>query len=115
MAIKTDSLGGFRYNYDLYKAEYIEWNHELVFYIQDYTTFLPGITRIHSGIYPFKDAIDKLDIPSSIFESPELELWEFKLYDVFVDRHGELIFEFISQLNDPFITLEPFNVYIKLK
>jgi len=114
MAIKTDSLGGFSYNYDLYKAEYNDMYDELSFYIQDYTTFLPGSTRIHSGIYPFCNSVDKLDIPSAVAESMELDMCDIKLYDVFVDRHGELIFEFLTNLYEPYITQFPFNIYIKL-
>lgn len=115
MAFEIDSVARFRYVSLTHQIEYDGWRNELVFRVDNYTTFLPGRNRVYSGIFPFPEAFEMLDIPSAVFESGELELLGFKLYDVFADRHGELIFEIVNELDDKYITQDEMKVYIRLK
>lgn len=107
--IKSHSVGNFRYNYDTYRIKSNKNN--AVFFIQDNTLFKPGINHIHSGIYPFRKHTSKLDFLNSTVDSPH----DIVLYNIFVDKHGEIIFQFDNLNNDPFLTIDPIHVFINLR
>lgn len=111
MAMNYDSVGGFCYNYEHYKAEFDETNDQIFFHIPTYTTFFPGSNCINSGIFPLRDSFDKLDIFSALADSTSSII----LYDIFVDSKGELMFVFINSECEEYINEKPIYVGILLE